>query len=230
MPTSSTHNAAVLDLRNKLEPIAKKLGLELMSDEAIWYLDPDTDEQKSLYPDLAFVKSRDSVTAEDALLVIEIVSTHERRKERKDTIRQRVTNEANKVPEFGLYFPDVDDQRVLDLFQFDRTTGLAMPARAVNGRFISTSVRGLEFQVLPKSEWKDGVKIDVYFEGKRCLSADEERQRANQEAQRANQEAQRANQEAQRADQEAQRADQEGSRAARLAARLRALGIDPEDE
>ncbi|MGB0563785.1 MAG: Uma2 family endonuclease [Spirulinaceae cyanobacterium] len=58
--------------------------------------------------------------------------------------------------------------------------------------------------------------------------AEQEAQRAEQEAQRAEQEAQRAEQEAQRAEQEAQRAEQERQKAARLAAKLRELGIDPD--
>ncbi len=57
--------------------------------------------------------------------------------------------------------------------------------------------------------------------------ANEERERADQEQQRADQERQRADQEQQRADQEQQRADQEQQRAERLAAKLRALGVEP---
>ncbi len=58
--------------------------------------------------------------------------------------------------------------------------------------------------------------------------AEQEAQRAEQETQRAEQEAQRAEQEAQRAEQEAQRAEQETQRAERLAAQLRAMGIEPD--
>lgn len=54
-------------------------------------------------------------------------------------------------------------------------------------------------------------------------------ERAEREAQRAEQEAQRAEREAQRAKQEAQRATQEAQRAARLTAKLRELGIDPDE-
>jgi Uma2 family endonuclease len=57
--------------------------------------------------------------------------------------------------------------------------------------------------------------------------AEQEAQRAEQEAQRAEQEAQRAEQEAQRAEQQTQRAEQEAALAARLAAKLRELGVDP---
>ncbi len=53
-------------------------------------------------------------------------------------------------------------------------------------------------------------------------------ERAEQEKQRAEQEKQRAEQEKQRAEQEKQRAEQEKQRAERLAAQLRALGVEPE--
>jgi Uma2 family endonuclease len=58
--------------------------------------------------------------------------------------------------------------------------------------------------------------------------AEQERQRAEQERQRAEQAEQCAEQERQRAEQERQRAEQERQRAEQLAAKLRALGIDPE--
>jgi len=54
-------------------------------------------------------------------------------------------------------------------------------------------------------------------------------ERAEQERQRADQERQRADQERQRADQERQRADQEHRRVERLAAQLRAMGVDPDE-
>jgi Uma2 family endonuclease len=55
-----------------------------------------------------------------------------------------------------------------------------------------------------------------------------ERARADRERARAEQEQTRAEQEQKRAEQEHQRADQEHRRAERMAARLRALGIEPE--
>ena len=58
--------------------------------------------------------------------------------------------------------------------------------------------------------------------------AEQERTRAEQESQRAEQERTRAEQERTRAEQESQRAEQEHSRAERLAAQLRALGVEPE--
>jgi hypothetical protein len=59
--------------------------------------------------------------------------------------------------------------------------------------------------------------------------AEQERQRAEQERQRAEQERQQAQQERQRAEQERQQAQQERQRAERLAAQLRAAGIEPEE-
>jgi Uma2 family endonuclease len=59
-------------------------------------------------------------------------------------------------------------------------------------------------------------------------AAQQQIQLADQETQRADQETQRADQQTQRADQQTQRADQETQRADRLAAQLRALGMEPE--
>ncbi len=59
--------------------------------------------------------------------------------------------------------------------------------------------------------------------------AEQEKQRAEQEKQRAEQEKQRAEQEKQRAEQEKQRAEQEKQKTELLAAKLRSLGIDPDE-
>jgi hypothetical protein len=58
--------------------------------------------------------------------------------------------------------------------------------------------------------------------------AEQAERRAEQEAQRAEQETQRAEQEAQRAEQAERRAEQETQRVERLAAQLRAMGIEPD--
>lgn len=206
--TSKTHRHAAVDLCNKLEPVAQALGLFFLSDESIWYLDPNTDKQKVFFGDLVLSRRKDSVTAKDLQLVIEVVSTYDRRKELKDTIRQRVLNEFNAVPEFGLYFPDVGDSRNFELFRLDPDARIYAPVAPKDGRLVSSSVPGLEVELLPRERWRDAFKIDVYFEGRRLLSADEERARA---------------------DREAARAEQEAARAERLAARLRELGIDPQE-
>ena len=58
--------------------------------------------------------------------------------------------------------------------------------------------------------------------------AEQERQRADEESQRADEERQRAEEERQRAEEANARAEQAQQRADRLAAQLRALGIEPE--
>lgn len=65
----------------------------------------------------------------------------------------------------------------------------------------SESVPGLEFRVRPESAWRFGSKVDVFFQGQRRAPLAEERARA----------------------------EQEKARADRLAERLRAAGIDPDE-
>jgi Uma2 family endonuclease len=91
-------------------------------------------------------------------------------------------------------------------------------------------------------EIREGVLEVVRPDGERFLTymdlsrqrqverqrAEEERQRAEEERQRAEEERQRAEEEAQRAKEEARRAEEARERAERLAAQLRALGIEPE--
>jgi Uma2 family endonuclease len=72
---------------------------------------------------------------------------------------------------------------------------------------------------LPWLRWWDSA-------GNLLLAGDE---RAEQEKQRAEREELRAEQEKQRAEREEQRAEREEQRAERLAARLRELGVDPEE-
>ncbi len=65
-------------------------------------------------------------------------------------------------------------------------------------------------------------------QGELIPTGEDQAMRANQEAARAAREAERAAREAARADQEAARAEREAARAALFAARLRELGIDPD--
>ena len=44
--------------------------------------------------------------------MLEVVSTDDRRKERKDTVVMRALNEYNEVDEFVLYFPDIEDDSI----------------------------------------------------------------------------------------------------------------------
>jgi Uma2 family endonuclease len=72
----------------------------------------------------------------------------------------------------------------------------------------------------------DGQRFETYRE--LLVRVEQEKERAEQEKERAEQEKERAEQEKERAEQEKERAAQEHARAERLAAQLRALGIDPD--
>ena len=79
----------------------------------------------------------------------------------------------------------------------------------------------------------DGARFETYLELQERADAERrraetERQRAESERQRAETERHRADAARQRAETERQRADSEQARAERLAAQLRALGIDPD--
>lgn len=218
---STAHRIMAVESSAILAAIAKEAGLSFLSDEPIWYLHPETDEQRVYYGDIVLGRATDTtrITAEDLLLVIEVVSTNDRRKELKDTRFQRLLNEYNAVPEFGLAFPEVDDPRALTWHRFVDGQ-YEEHVVAPGGRVQSWTVPGLELVVLPRDRWEPGSKLDVHFRG-------ELRPRLAGERARAEQERARAEQEKARAEQEKARAEQEKARADRLVERLRQLGEDP---
>lgn len=199
-----------------LAAVAEEAGFRFLSDQPIWYLDPDTDLQRAYYGDWVIAERvrPERITARDLKLVIEVVSTNDRRKEIKDTGFQRVLNEYNRVPEFGLVFPEGDDSRALRWFTLEGDHYREITVSA-GGELHVEGVPGLVLRVRPQRDWSEGGKIDVLYRGKLRPPLVQERARA--EAERA------------RADEEAARADEERARAERLAARLRALGIDPDE-
>jgi Uma2 family endonuclease len=79
-------------------------------------------------------------------------------------------------------------------------------------------------------ELKDGELVLYRPDGQRFETYRELLVRAEQEKERAEQERARAEQEKERAEQERARAEQEKERAERLAAQLRALGIEPDSQ
>jgi len=126
------------------------------------------------------------------------------------------------VDEYYVYDPDANRLEVW-LRQDDQLR----PMSHING-WTSPGL-GIRFRLD-----KDSLTI-FYPDGRPFLSPVElarsmqqAEQRAAQEKERAEQAAQRAEQAEQRAEQLIQRAEHEGQRAARLAERLRALGIDPD--
>ncbi|GMV43519.1 MAG: hypothetical protein AMXMBFR64_52350 [Myxococcales bacterium] len=243
VPQSTAHELMIGETTTILRAIAREAGLIFLSDHPIWYIHPETMEQRAYYGDCVFARpvDRNRITSEDLLLVIEIVSTNDPRKETKDIHFQRYLNEFSQVPEFALVFPDLDDARSLVWCELSGER-YEHHDLAPGGSVQSRSVPGLELRVLPRDQWENGHKLDIWYQGEqrprlaveraRGLEqksrAEQEAARAEHEAARAEQEAARAEHEAARAEHEAARAAQEAARADRLAARLRELGLDPE--
>src|ERR687886_71240 len=119
------------------------------------------------------------------------------------------------VEEYYVYDPDE-----VDLIGWLRSEKELDVIEEMNG-WVSPRL-GIKFQLT-----SDNLEI-FSPSGERFLSFVELAQLREQERQRAEQEHQRAEQEYQRAEQEHQRAEQERQRAERLAAQLKALGIEPE--
>ena len=138
-------------------------------------------------------------------VVFEILSPGNRLKE---MLKKQEFYHDYGVEEYYIYDPDRNDLHGL------LRTGVGL--RTIEEIQNWTSPRlGIRFVVT-------GTTLELYRpDGRPFLSFLELEQRAEQADQRAEQERQRAEQERQRADQEYQRAE-------RLAAQLRALGIDPE--
>ncbi|MBM4398574.1 MAG: hypothetical protein FJ087_23175 [Deltaproteobacteria bacterium] len=204
-----------------LTVVAVEAGLMFRSDEPIWYVHPETDQQRIFYGDLVLARPVDPrrVTADDLLLAMEVVSTHDRRKALKDTLFQRLLNEYNDVPEFALLFPDLEDPRALTWYRLVEEGRYEEQIVAPGGRVSSRAVPELELRVLPRDRWSPGYKVDIYYRG-------ELRPRMAAVLQRAGEEKARADEEKARAEKEKARAEKEKARADRLAERLRELGID----
>ena len=212
---STAHRIMVSETAPIFADIAREAGLLFLSDEPIWYHHPETDEQRVFYGDCVFAAGTDTarLTANSLRLVIEIVSTHDRRKELKDTRFQRLLNEYNRVIEFGLIFPELEDARALTWLRLVGSEYQEISV-APGASVTSETVPGLELRVRPRAQWSNGDKLEVFYRGELRPRLLGERERANQERDRANQERDRAN--------------QERDRAERLAARLRELGLDPD--
>jgi hypothetical protein len=229
VPHKSSHRIMVSDVSVILAALAAELGLSFLSDEPIWYLHPETDEQRTFFGDCVLANTRDTstITADAVLLVMEVVSTNDRRKELKDTRFQKLLNEYNRVPEFALLFPDLEDARAVTWCRF--FDGVYQEHAVGPGGIVqSESVPGLELHVLPRDAWASGYKFEVFYNGVRRPRLIGERARAEAERERAEAERERAEAERERAEAERERAEAERERAERLAAKLRALGIDPD--
>jgi Uma2 family endonuclease len=203
-----------------LAALADEVGILFLADEPIWYLHPETDEQKVFFGDLVLARPVDHtrITSSDLLLVIEVVSTHDRRKELKDTRFQRLLNEYNGVPEFALVFPDADDPRALTWFRLVDGE-YAQEVIAPGACACSLVVPGLELRVRPREVWAPGHKIDVLYRGELRPRLAVERARAEQANARAEQANARAEQEKAQAEQAKAQAEQAKAQAEQANAR-----------
>ena len=245
MAQSIAHMHTIYHVGSLLNEVAAAADLRVVSDNPVWYGLPEAGMQRALYPDYALTANPrvDRLTADELVLALEVVSTTRVEKEHKDTLLMRERNAAHGVREFVLIYPEPEDPRSLVWHRYDERTGryqvLPLPT---DRRYRSVAVPGLELEVLPPEEWTPGRKVRVWFRGQEVRDlrtetrgrkvaeqrAEQERARAEQE--RAAKEVALAKMEQERAEKEAALAEkeQEWLRSARLAERLRALGIDPE--
>ncbi len=227
---SPAHAAMVIDLASILGALGEELSLTVLSDASVWFINPGTDEQQVCFPDLSVLRPDTEVkraTAEEALFIGEVVSTRDRRKEIKDTRFQTAFCEYNDVPEFALFFPELDDPRALTWFRM--VDGLYEEVTiAPGGEVESTSIPGLGFRVLPHEAWRPGRKVDVVYRGELRLPVAGERARAEEERARAEEERARAEEERARAERLESELDAAKAREDELKARLRAAGLDPD--
>jgi hypothetical protein len=158
--------------------------------------------------------------------VLEVTSNSTRRKddrEKPEIYAQMGVTEYFQYDPTGDYLKPQLKGRRLSQGQYQWIT----PTKLADGTLIfeSTVLAPLELRLLP-----DGRLRFFSPESQEYLRSPEESERERLQAeQRAELERQQAELERQQAEQERQRAEQERQRAERLAARLRQLGIDPDE-
>jgi len=215
------HKDVVFTVGPAFQWIAQALAWEFLADNPIWYWDWRTQTQKAFYCDLALAVTDDGdrVTADDLKLVVEVVTTTHKRKEQKDCVLQKKLNELNGVSEFLLFYPDLDDERILEWFRLEGEYYVEDPGR--DGKYESRAVPGFVVELLPREQWRPGHKVRVFFQGTEILENWQEHQKrliAEQEADAAELKAAAAKQEAAAAGQEAAAAKQEAAAAGQKAA------------
>jgi Uma2 family endonuclease len=213
--------------------IASDLNLYYDPRHPQWYKRPDwfavvgvsrLYEQQDLR--LSYVTWQEGV---NPFVVVELLSPGTEQEDLGQTLR-----EVNQPPTKWEVYEQI--LRVPYYFVFNRYTDRLQAFGLVTGRYQALPIEGqrlwLEEVQLGLGLWQgsyQGIErlwLRWYSVAGDWISTPAEL--AEQERQRAEQERQRAEQERQRAEQERQRAEQERQRAEQLAARLRALGIDPD--
>ena len=135
-----------------------------------------------------------------------------------------------QVPNYGIFDRETGD---LELYQLNESGRYHLETANAQGRFWLPEMQLFLGVWQGLRENRHGYWLRWWDEQDNLLlwgteQVALERQRAEQERQRAEQEHQRAEQERQRAEQERQQAEQARQQADRLAAQLRAIGIEPE--
>lgn len=143
-------------------------GWSTTSDNPIWIIDPETHKQRAIFPDFTVLakpkNDRMRATIKDVRLVIEIVTTSTKEKERKDTLYNKELYFFNQAPEFLLLYPDLDDNRVMEWYRWS-PEGFQDIQPNEKGVYYSRMVKGLSIQPLPKDEWEYGQKIRFFHNG-----------------------------------------------------------------
>ena len=169
------HNHAGYYLADCLRRVAIGSRMEWLVDNPVWYWEDEScKKQKVFYNDLALAQTQDAhrVTADELSLVVEVVTTTEKRKEKKDTVTSKARNEFHGVREFVLYYPNADDERSLVWHVHDGKAYQVVSPDA-EGCYASVSLPGVVVRVLPLPERRGCEKVDVYYHGRRLARAAE---------------------------------------------------------
>jgi len=222
------HKDVVFFIGDALRRIADLAGLGFLADNPIWYRSGD--KQKAFYSDLALAQTEDldSVTADHIMLACEVVTTTHAAKMKKDTVKQLKLNEDHNVPEFLLFYPDMDDAKVFEWFVL--VNGSYTMMQPIKGRYVSRAIPGLVLEQLPRSEWRRSRKCRIFFKNVPMLASEDEHHarldaedgkrraqgqteiaynRASKERDEREKERRRADEAEQRADEAEQRAEKE---------------------
>ena len=170
MPAGVEHARAAHYLGDCLNRVSEASQLEWLYDNPIWYWEEPFGNQRRYFCDICLADTEDvrSVTAHELRLVLEVVTTSSAKKERKDTVIQKNRNASHAVGEFLLYYPEPDDERSLIWHVYDpEILDYRQVSADKDGYYTSQSVPGLRMRLLPRSEWRGCIKVEVYFNGRK---------------------------------------------------------------
>ena len=220
-----------------VNPIARMIGLEMGFRMAL------PKKVTIRKPDLGVVLNSNPIPLGDKHrsykgvfdLCIESISDSSRAETKRDTVTKKLEYAAGGVTEYYI----LDNNAKEMAFYRLNADGIYVPIPLQDGVIHSTILPGFQFRPsdlyhmpLPPLLINDPVyqNFAAPFLRAEHLVAEAERQQAEAERQHAETEKQRAETERQRADMERQRAAEQQQRADRYAARLRAMGINLDEE